>query len=194
MSKRVGVYLRVSTKDQTTENQRLELERVMKARGWEIVRTFEDHGISGSKGRDGRPAFDALCKAATRGELDVIAAWSLDRLGRSLQDLVVFLSDVQALGVGLYLHQQGIDSNTAAGKAMLQMCGVFAEFERAMLQERIHAGLRRARKQGKRLGRPTVAPAVEAKVRSLRTQGVGMNRIAKQLGIGVSTVQRVCSA
>ena len=193
MSKRVGIYLRVSTKDQTTDNQRLQLEQVARARGWDVVRVFEDKGISGSKGRDGRPAFDALCKAATRGEIDVIAAWFMDRLGRSLQDLVAFLEDVQQLGVGLYLHQQGIDSNTAAGKAMLQMCGVFAEFERSMLRERINAGLQRARRQGKRLGRPTVSAVVEKRIRQLRAKGLGINKVARQLGVGVSVVQRVSS-
>jgi DNA invertase Pin-like site-specific DNA recombinase len=194
MTKRVGIYLRVSTHSQTTDNQLLELEKVAQLRGWQVVKVFEDHGISGSKGRDGRPAFDALCKAATRGEIDLIAAWSIDRLGRSLQHLVTFIVDMQALNVGLYLHQQGIDSSTAAGRAMLQMCGVFAEFERDMLKERIHAGLRRAKRQGKRFGRPTVLPSVESKVKQLRAEGVGMNKIARQLGVGVSTVQRISAS
>jgi DNA invertase Pin-like site-specific DNA recombinase len=194
VTKRVGVYLRVSTKDQTTDNQRIELERVIAQRGWTLAAVFEDHGISGSKGRDGRPAFDALCKAALRGELDVIAAWSVDRLGRSLQDLVAFMNEMRDIGIALYLHVQGIDSNTAAGKALLQMAGVFAEFEREILRERIHAGMQRARKQGRRIGRPKVAPMIETKVRQLRAQGMSANRIARQLRIGFGTIKRITEA
>src|SRR5215467_5922199 len=99
--------------------------------GWQIVKVYKDHGISGAKGRNGRPAFDSLCKAAARREFDVVMAWSVDRLGRGLQDLVGFLSELHALGIDLFLHQQGFDTTTPAGKAMFQMLGVFAEFERS---------------------------------------------------------------
>ena len=118
-------------------------------------------------------------------------AWSVDRLGRSLQQLVALLSDLQAKGVDLYLQQQGIDTTTAAGKAMFQMCGVFAEFERAMIRERVKAGLERARAQGKILGRPRTPELVEERIRAARLQGKGIKKIATELGIGVSTVQRV---
>ena len=130
MPKRAAIYIRVSTDGQTTENQRRELEDVAARSGWTIVGVYEDAGVSGAKGRDKRPAFDVLCRAATRREFDVIMAWSVDRLGRSLQDLVGFLSELHALKVDLYLHQQGLDTRTPAGKAMFQMMGVFAEFER----------------------------------------------------------------
>jgi DNA invertase Pin-like site-specific DNA recombinase len=120
-----------------------------------VVKVYRDQGISGSKGREGRPAFDALCKDASRRQFDLIAAWSVDRLGRSLQDLVGFLTEIHALGVNLFLHQQGIDTSTPAGKALFQMMGVFAEFERAMIQDRVRAGLERAKAQGKVLGRPS---------------------------------------
>jgi DNA invertase Pin-like site-specific DNA recombinase len=188
---RVALYARVSTDEQTTENQLAELRAVAERAGWTIAQEYVDHGISGAKGRDQRPAFGRLCKAAMRRELDLIAAWSVDRLGRSLQDLVGFLGDLQAAGVDLYLHQQGLDTTTPAGKAMFQMCGVFAEFERAMIQERVQAGLARARAQGKTLGRPRVSADVEARVRDLRAQGTGIKTIARNLGIGVSTVQRI---
>src|SRR6185295_18444046 len=144
MAKRVALYLRVSTKGQSVENQRRELEAVAKRSGWRIVETYKDAGISGAKGRDKRPGFDRLLKDATRREFDLIAAWSVDRLGRSLQDLVATLNEVHALGIDLYLHQQAFNTLTAAGKALFQMMGVFAEFEREMIRERINAGLARA--------------------------------------------------
>ncbi len=191
MTKRVALYVRVSTDGQSTDNQRHELEAVAKRHGWNVVGTFSDRGISGAKGREQRPAFDALCNAVARREVDLIAAWSVDRLGRSLQDLVGFLGELKAKGVDLYLHQQGLDTSTPAGKAMFQMLGVFAEFERAMIQERVRAGLKRAKREGRIGGRPRVDGKVEDKVRALLTKGVGMRRAAAQLGIGVSVVQRV---
>ena len=131
---RVAIYSRVSSDRQTTENQERELQAIAGRLGWIVVKVYRDQGISGSKGREGRPAFDALCKDASRRQFDLIAAWSVDRLGRSLQDLVGFLTEIHALGVNLFLHQQGIDTTTPAGKALFQMMGVFAEFERAMIQ------------------------------------------------------------
>jgi DNA invertase Pin-like site-specific DNA recombinase len=189
--KKVALYSRVSTDSQTTENQLLELREVAARNGWVVVQEFTDQGISGAKGRDQRPAFDALIKAAMRKEFDLIASWSVDRLGRSLQDLVAFLSDIHAKQVDLYLHQQGMDTSTPSGKALFQMMGVFAEFERAMIQERVKAGLQRAKAQGKRLGRPTMAPDIEVRILALREQGMGKVKIAKTLGVGVSVVQRL---
>src|SRR5579872_1685101 len=144
-TKRVALYLRVSTQGQTVENQRRELEAAAERHGWSVVAVFADEGISGTKGRDKRPAFDALCKAVSRREIDMVAAWSVDRIGRSLQDLVGFLGELHGKKVDLYLHQQGLDTTTPAGKAMFQMIGVFAEFERAMIVERVNSGLARAR-------------------------------------------------
>jgi DNA invertase Pin-like site-specific DNA recombinase len=191
MTKRAALYLRVSTGEQTTENQRLELLAAAKRSGWEIVEIYEDAGVSGAKGRDKRPEFNRLLKGAVRCEFDVIMTWSVDRLGRSLQHLVEFLGEIHAKGVDLYCHQQGVDTTTPAGKAMFQMCGVFAEFERAMIQERVKAGLARARAQGKILGRPKVTKKVEQSIYRLRKAGTGKRKIAKQLGIGVSTVMRI---
>ena len=130
--------------------------------GCEIVKVYRDHGISGAKGGDKRPGFDALHRAATKREFDVVMARSVDRLGRSLQDLVGFLGELHALGIDLFLHQQGLDTRTPAGMAMFQMLGVFAQFERAMIQERVRAGLARARGEGKRLGRPSLAGGQKA--------------------------------
>ena len=122
----------------------------------------------------------------------MVMAWSVDRLGRSLQDLVGFLSEVHALKIDLFLRQQGLDT-TPAGKAMFQMMGVFAEFERAMIQERVRAGLARARSEGKRLGRPPIAPALEKRIReALATPGrPGIRVIAERFGVNPSTVQRI---
>jgi DNA invertase Pin-like site-specific DNA recombinase len=152
--KNAVLYLRLSTVDQTTANQERELREIAGRMGCEIVKVYKDHGISGAKGRDKRPAFDALCRDAAKRQFDVVMAWPVDRLGRSLQDLVAFLSELHALKIDLDLHQQGIDTTTPAGKAMFQMMGVFAEFERSMIQERVRAGLARAKEEGKQLGRP----------------------------------------
>jgi DNA invertase Pin-like site-specific DNA recombinase len=132
-----------------------------------------------------------LIQAVARRDFDMVAAWSVDRLGRSLQDLIGFLGELHAKRVDLYLHQQGLDTSTPAGKAMFQMMGVFAEFERAMIQERVKAGPRRAVASGKTLGRPKVGEKVEARVRALRKDGMGMQRIAETVGIGKGTVLRI---
>ena len=126
MSKRVALYLRVSTTEQTVENQQRELEAVAERHGWNVVAVFTDAGIGGTKGRDKRPGYDRLCHGITRREFNQVAAWSVDLLGRSLQELVGLLGELHAKGVDLYLHQQGIDTGTPAGKAMFQMMGVFA--------------------------------------------------------------------
>ena len=119
----------------------------------------------------------------------------MDRLGRSLQDLVGFLTEIHALGVNLFLHQQGIDTTTPAGKALFQMMGVFAEFERAMIQERVRAGLERARAQGKRLGRRPIDAGKEAAIRAdLIAAKAGIMKLAAAHGVGVGTVQRISRA
>ncbi len=194
MTKRVALYLRVSTSEQTVENQQRELAAVVARHGWNVVATFIDAGISGTKGRDKRPGYDRLCRGIARREFDQVAAWSVDRLGRSLQELVAFLGELHAKGVDLYLHQQGLDTSTPAGKAMFQMMGVFAEFERAMIVERVKAGLSRARSQGKRIGRPSLPADKEAIVRRLLTGGTGIVKAARLAAVGVSAVQRIKAA
>jgi DNA invertase Pin-like site-specific DNA recombinase len=191
--KSVALYVRVSTDGQTVENQRRELEAAAERHGWQITRIFTDEGISGAKGRDKRPGFDALLKAISRREIELVAAWSVDRLGRSLPDLISFLGELHAKGVALYLHQQGLDTSTPAGKAMFQMMGVFAEFERAMIRERVNAGLARARAQGKRLGRPPIPSATEAAIRAALATGKGIRKVAAEVGVGTGTVQRLAA-
>ena len=189
--KRAVLYLRVSTVDQTTANQERELRQVADRMGCEIVRVYKDHGISGAKGRDKRPAFDSLIRDANQRKFDMVMAWSVDRLGRSLQDLVGFLSELHALHIDLFLHQQGLDTTTPAGKAMFQMMGVFAEFERSMIQERVRAGLRRAKDDGKKLGRPRIAPQLEERILAALKAGETIRGVADKFDVNPSTVQRI---
>jgi DNA invertase Pin-like site-specific DNA recombinase len=191
--KRAVIYLRVSTVEQTTANQELALREVAERAGWQISKVYKDHGISGAKGRDKRPGFDDMCRDAAKRQFDVVMAWSVDRLGRSLQHLVAFLGELHALGVDLFLHQQGLDTTTPAGKAMFQMLGVFAEFERSIIRERVRAGLVRARREGKRLGRPQIAAELENRIReALRTPGrPGVRQIAERFHVSPGTVQRI---
>jgi DNA invertase Pin-like site-specific DNA recombinase len=156
-----------------------------------LCRSTRTTAFSGAKGRDKRPAFDRLCRDATKRQFEVIMAWSVDRLGRSLRDLVGFLSEIHSLRVDLYLHQQGLDTTTPAGKAMFQMMGVFAEFERAMIAERVRAGMARAKDEGKHCGRPRVSEDVEAAVRALLSSGKGICSTARDAGVDVATVQRI---
>jgi len=189
--KRVAIYLRVSTDKQTTDNQRRELETVAERSGWKVVNVYEDAGISGAKGRDKRPGLEAMMKAVNAREFDLVASWSVDRLGRSLTDLLNILQTLHEKGIGLFLHQQGLDTSTTAGKAMFQMLGVFAEFERGIIRERVNAGLARAKAKGTKLGRRRVKPSVEAQILELRANGDGILKIGKKLRIGTSVVQRV---
>ena len=196
MVKRVGIYARVSTRNgQTTENQLRELRAVAERGGWEVVKVFTDDGVSGAKGRDEGPGLDDLLKGVARKEFDVVAAWSVDRLGRSLQDLIATLNELKAKGVDLYLHKQGLDTGTPAGKAMFQMLGVFAEFEREIIAERIHAGLARAREQGtksgKPIGRPPTSKARRRAVVQAREAGGSIRQIAGELRMSTATVQQV---
>lgn len=191
---RAAIYTRVSTIDQTTENQRRELLEVAARRGWTVVQEYTDHGISGSKKREDRPGLQAMMKAASQHRFDVVMSWAVDRLGRSLADLVRTLEDLNGAKVDLYLHQQAMDTTTPSGKAMFQMCAVFAEFELAMNRERIHAGLARAVSQGKKLGPRFLEgtnPKLYAQVRELLEQGASKNSVRRNTGCGMSLIVRV---
>ena len=190
MTKRVALYARVSSDRQTVENQLRELRAVAERNKWEIVEEFTDEGVSGSRGRDKRPAFDALCKGIARRDFDAVCAWSVDRLGRSLQHLVMFLEELRAKDVGLYLHKQGLDTATPAGRMLFQMIGVFAEFERAIITERIMAGLARSTK---RSGRPPVPRETVAAVLAARGNGMTVREIAASLNVARSTVGNIVS-
>ena len=190
---RVGLYARVSTKSQDTNNQLLELHEVSRRNDWNVVQEFVDEGISGAKGRDQRPEFDRLMKSVVKRGVDLIACWSVDRLGRSLRDLVGFISLLDEKGVDLYVHQQGLDTTTSAGRMMFQMCGVFAEFERSLIRERVIAGQLKAKAQGKHIGRRSIIDGdLRANVLRLKSSGVGIKRIASDLGMPASMLM-ICN-
>ena len=159
-----ALYVRVSTDGQTIENQVRELRQIAERRGWEIVETYSDAGISGAKGRDKRPGLDRMLNDAKRRKFDVVMAWAIDRLGRSLIDLLGTIQELEAVGVDLFLEQQAIDTTTPAGKLMFQVCGAFAEFERSMIRQRVKLGLKRAVAQGRQLGRPRIDNETERKI------------------------------
>ena len=192
-TKRAALYVRVSTDAQTVENQMRELRQVAVRRGWDVVEVYSDAGISGAKGRNGRPGLDSVLKDATRRKFDIVMAWAIDRLGRSLVDLLGTIGHLEACGVDFYLDQQSIDTTTPMGKLVFQVTGAFAEFERTMIRQRIKAGLKRAVAQGVKLGRPKIDSATERKVRKQLAKGVGILKVAKSLGIGTGTVQRIAN-
>lgn len=202
---RAALYLRVSTGEQTVENQRKELEAAAAARGWQVVHVYADRGISGAKGRDARPQLDLMLKDAVRRRFDVAMVWAVDRLGRSLPDLICSMQELHGAKVDMFILQSGIDTTTSSGKAMFQMMGVFAEFERSMIQSRVKAGLQRAKAEqaagkvrrdskGVRkldIGRPRISREVEKAIQARLKDGVGMLKIAAEIGVGSGTVQRI---
>lgn len=189
--KNVAIYARVSTDSQTVENQLQELHAVAQRNGWIVVAVHTDEGISGAKGRDKRPGYDALLTGVARKDYEMIACWSVDRLGRSLPHLVGFLGDIQAKGVDLYLHQQGLDTSTPSGRMLFQMLGVFAEFERAIITSRIKAAHDRCRVKGVRIGRPPMAVSRVEKVERALKGGHSIRAVAAATGVSTATVQRV---
>lgn len=191
--RRVGIYVRVSTSGQTVENQRLELEAVAARHGWAVTAVYADEGISGAKGRDRRPAYDRLLRAIACKGVDVVAAWSVDRLGRSMLELLQFLGELRSKNVDLYLHTQGIDTGTPGGKALFGMFSVFADFERELMAERIRAGISRAKSEGKKIGRPRVSQEREAEVIAALERGLSANQAAKLAHVGISTARRIDS-
>jgi DNA invertase Pin-like site-specific DNA recombinase len=191
MGKRAAIYVRVSTDKQTVENQVRELRQIAERCGWQIVEEYHDAGISGAKGRDARPGLDQMLKDASKRRFDVVMAWAIDRLGRSLIDLLGTIQHLEACGVDLYLDQQSIDTTTPAGRLMFQMTGAFAEFERSIIRQRVRAGLKRAVEKGKQLGRPRIDPAIEKRIQSHLRKGTGILKVASELGVGTSTVQRI---
>lgn len=178
---RAAIYARVSTADQAPENQLHELRRYVQARGW-LAREYVDHGVSGAKDR--RPALDQLVADARRRRLDVVVCWRLDRLGRNLKHLITLLDDLQVVGVAFVSLAEGIDATTPAGKLQLHILGAIAEFERERVRERVLAGLQRARRQGKRLGRPRVSPA------PIVVPGGTVREAARVWGVSKSTAAR----
>ena len=191
--KKAVLYLRVSKNEQTIENQRIELERVAAAKGWKVIAIFKDEGISGAFGREVRVQYDSMFKQGVQAKFDVVLAWDVSRLSRSLVDLVTTLDELHVCGIDLYLHQQAIDTTTPAGKAMFQMCGVFAEFERGILSERVKAGLNRAREEGKTLGRPLKVANIK-KILEDRFSGKTIRQIAENQKLSIGKVHNILSS
>ena len=194
MTKRVCLYGRVSKSSQSVEWQITELEIVAARNDWEIVDRYIDHGISGSKGRQDRPQLDRMMKDSTKRKFDVVMVWSIDRLGRSLQNLIEILNDLNAKNVDLYFDQQSIDSTTPTGKLMFSLIGAFAEFEKSIIKERVISGLENWKRKNpdKKLGRPSnLTPEMESKILEMRSRNVGINKISKACGVGVQTIYKV---
>lgn len=189
---RVALYLRVSTSGQTVENQRQELGAVAERRGWNVTATYEDAGVSGAKGQEGRSGLRQLLQDARRRRFDRVAVWSIDRFGRSTAQVSSNMVELEACGVSIYAEKEGMDTGTPHGRAMLQMAAVFAELERGMIQERVKAGLVRAKAQGKTLGRPKMGREGEAL--ELREKGLTVRQIAAQMGVSVGLVQKYLTA
>ncbi len=189
--KRAALYQRVYTGERSTGAQLIELAYIAARAGWDRVAVYRDSRVLGAKGRVERPGFDRMLKDATRRQFDVLMAWSVDRLGSSLQDLVGTLAALQAAGIDLYLKEQEVDTTTPSGRALFQMIGILAEAERAMIRERVQAGINRARGAGKRLGRPKIDAQLADAIRAALASGVSIRRAAKLHGVGVSTVQRL---
>src|SRR5262245_14423005 len=204
-AKRAALYVRVSTDHQSVENQIRELTDVAKRRGWTVVEVYRDAGISGAKGRDQRPGLDGMLKDALRRKFDVVMAWAIDRLGRSLIDLLDTIKHLETVGVDLYLDQQHLDTTTPQGKLLFQITGAFAEFERSMIQQRVRAGLKvvkdKLARDGKfetrrgvvrtKLGRPGAEPEKLEAARRALADGAGIIKTAKTIGLGVGTVHRL---
>jgi len=188
---KVALYASVGSDGHTTQNQLHELRKLAEQKGWQIVQEFVDHSKNETKISDKKPAFNCMRKGVLRGEFDLIMTWSVDRLGRSLQRLIAFLDELNSKKVDLFLQKQGIDTTKPGRKMMFQLLEVFAEFERAIIKERINAGLSRARARGKKLGRPRVSAEIENKIKELRSTGRGIRKIAGDLRVGVSTVKRI---
>ena len=186
--KKCVIYSRVSTDSQEVENQIKLLKEICRSKNYQLVDVISDV-MSGAKGRQDRKGFDRLIKGSIRKEWDSILVWSVDRLGRSLKDLVSFLDEINSVGCDLYIHQSGIDTSTPSGKMMFQMIGVFAEFERSMISERVKLGLQRT---DKKLGRPTnMNTGMVESIKFMRDKGIGIKKIATDLQVGVGTVYKV---
>jgi DNA invertase Pin-like site-specific DNA recombinase len=204
-SRRAALYVRVSTDHQSVDSQIRELREVAERRGWAVVHVYSDAGISGAKGRDKRPGLDAMLKDASRRRFDVVMCWAIDRLGRSLIDLLGTIQHLNDTGVDLYLDRQNIDTTTAMGKLLFQVTGAFAEFERAMIRQRVKAGLdtikakiardgkftTKAGKIRRKLGRPGAEPHKIEVARAKLAEGVGIGKVARLTGLGTGTVHRL---
>jgi DNA invertase Pin-like site-specific DNA recombinase len=192
-AKRAAIYVRVSTDRQTVENQIPALRGIAERRGWDVVEVYNDAGISGSKGRNERPGLDQMLKDASKGKFNVVMVWAIDRLGRSLLDLLGTIQHLKECNADVYIDQQNLDTTTPTGKLMFQVCGAFAEFERSMIVTRIHAGLDRAKTQGRVGGRPKLNASTKAAIMASLANGASMRKAERDHGVGSGTVRRIAA-
>ncbi len=186
---KAGIYARVSTHDQHTLNMQIDaMKKYAKARDWQIETEIAEIG-SGAK--DTRPKREELINQAKRRQIDVIVVWKLDRWGRSVNDLFHTLNELNGLGVGFISLTEALDLTTATGRAMAGLLAIFAEFEREILRERVKAGIAHARQKGKNHGRPVTVKKHEETIKKLFASGISKSEIAKQLGIGRTSVRRI---
>jgi DNA invertase Pin-like site-specific DNA recombinase len=191
---KAAVYLGVGTSDETSATHEHALREAANRMGCEIVKVYRDDAVGSAKGR-ACPQLKKLCLDAYNRKFDVVMAWSIEGLGRSFRDLIGFLSEIHALKIDLYLHQQGIDTTTSAGKAIFEMTPVLAEFDRAMLREKLRANRAKAKQYGKKLGRPRIDATIENAIRdALQKDDAGIIKIATRFGVGTGTVQRIKAA
>ena len=192
---KVAIYTRVSTLDQTIDNKLLELCDHCSKMGWEIVREYSDEGLSGTLSRGKRPALNALIKDAYRKRFDSVICWDISRIGRSMKELVLFLSDMKDKGVGICSVRQGFDTSTSMGEIMFQFVGILSSWEREMIRERTLAGLERAKSEGKTLGRRKVTnDTMTAKIIELRSEKKSLRAIASEVGVSTGTIRKVLKA
>ena len=192
MVRKVAIYTRVSTLDQTIDNQLIELREHCSKMGWEVVKEYADEGLSGALSRDKRPALNSLIKDAYRKRFDLVVCWDISRIGRSMKELVLFLSDMKDKGVGICSVRQGFDTSTTMGEMMFQFVGILSSWEREMIRERTLAGLDRARSEGKTLGRKKViTDEITSKIVKLRSIGRSIRDIASEVGVSRGTVSNV---
>ncbi len=182
---RVAIYVRVSTQDQSLDLQRTELLAFAKARGWKVTKIYDDKATGTN---DNRPKLKELMRAAHAREVDVILIWKLDRLFRSIKGLVTSIQDFEALGIAFVSLKDQIDLSTPSGRLMVHMLGAFAEFEAALIKERVVAGLREAKRKGVRLGRPSTINRI--KVLDLKARGMSYSQIAEILDCSKAGVFR----
>ena len=191
MVRKVAIYTRVSTLDQTVDNQLLELRDHCSKMGREIVKEYSDEGLSGTLSREKRPALNSLIKDAYRKRFDSVVCWDVSRIGRSMKELVLFLSDMKDKGVGICSVRQGFDTSTSMGEIMFQFVGILSSWEREMIRERTLAGLERAKSEGKTLGRRKVTnDTMTAKIIELRSEKKSIRQIASEVGVSVGTVSK----
>ena len=192
MTKRVVIYARVSTLDQTVDNQLIELRDHCSKMGWEIVKEYKDEGLSGTLSREKRPSFNEMIKDGYRRKFELVVCWDISRIGRSMKELIMFLSDMKDRDIGICSVRQGFDTSTTMGEMMFQFVGILSSWEREMIRERTLAGLDRAKKEGKTLGRKTVIDDDKVShIRKLRSIGRSLRDIASEVGVSKGTVSNV---